>query len=100
MRGWVDRWFWLGKLRLENDRGGALNYVDFRVGPALNSAYVGPDVVDGNSFKVRQIYLVLGFVARIGRYAHKDAALVTILYEAGAVPFVKTNIPQTLMVSF
>ena len=40
-----------------------------------------------------------GYVSWIGQYAEKDAALVEVLYEAGAVPFVKTNIPQTLMVS-
>lgn len=35
----------------------------------------------------------------VGNYSDQDALLVQILYEAGAVPFVKTNIPQTLMVS-
>lgn len=34
----------------------------------------------------------------IGKYASRDAVLVEILYEAGAVPFVRTNVPQTLMV--
>lgn len=40
-----------------------------------------------------------GYVSWIGNYSERDATLVTILYEAGAVPFVRTNIPQTLMVS-
>lgn len=39
-----------------------------------------------------------GYVSWIGDYSDRDATLVTILYEAGAVPFVRTNIPQTLMV--
>lgn len=39
-----------------------------------------------------------GYVSWIGNYADKDAALVEILYECGAVPFVQTNVPQTLMV--
>lgn len=40
----------------------------------------------------------LGYVSWIGKYAERDSALVEVLYEAGAVPFVKTNVPQTLMV--
>ena len=35
----------------------------------------------------------------IGKYYEKDAVLVQILLEAGAVPFVQTNVTQTLMVS-
>ena len=34
----------------------------------------------------------------IGKYADKNAVLVDILYDCGAVPFVRTNVPQTLMV--
>ena len=34
----------------------------------------------------------------IGKYADNDAVLTEILLEAGAVPFVRTNVPQTLMV--
>ena len=44
--------------------------------------------------------LFAGFVQLIGNYSEEDAVLITVLYEAGAVPFVRTNIPQTLMVSF
>ncbi len=40
----------------------------------------------------------LGYVSWIGKYAEKDSVLVQILYDAGAVPFVQTNVPQTLMV--
>lgn len=41
---------------------------------------------------------MIGYVSWIGVSAERDALIVTILYEAGAVPFVKTNLPQTLMV--
>jgi Asp-tRNA(Asn)/Glu-tRNA(Gln) amidotransferase A subunit family amidase len=43
--------------------------------------------------------VVLGYVANIGDFATKDCVIVEILYELGAVPFVRTNVPQTLMVS-
>ncbi|KAF8314220.1 general amidase [Clavulina sp. PMI_390] len=39
---------------------------------------------------------VMGYVSWIGKVADRDAALVEILYEAGAVPFVRTNVPQSL----
>ncbi|OAX34389.1 general amidase [Rhizopogon vinicolor AM-OR11-026] len=39
----------------------------------------------------------MGYVSWIGQYAEKNAVLVDILLECGAVPFVRTNIPQTLM---
>lgn len=38
-------------------------------------------------------------MAHIGDFATKDSVLVEILHELGAVPFVRTNVPQTLMVS-
>lgn len=40
----------------------------------------------------------IGYVSWIGKYANEDAVLVQVLYDAGAVPFVRTNVPQTLMV--
>jgi amidase len=43
--------------------------------------------------------LILGYVSWIGRYAEKNAVLVDVLIECGAVPFVRTNLPQTVMVS-
>jgi amidase len=45
------------------------------------------------------LIMILGYVSWIGIYAEHNAVLVDILYEAGAVPFVKTNVPQTLMVT-
>ncbi|GJJ09663.1 hypothetical protein Clacol_003887 [Clathrus columnatus] len=40
---------------------------------------------------------VMGYVSWIGKYSEVDAALVEILVAQGAVPFVRTNVPQTLM---
>ncbi|KAI0027805.1 amidase signature domain-containing protein [Vararia minispora EC-137] len=40
----------------------------------------------------------LGYTTRIHRPENDDAVIATLLRNAGAVPFVKTNIPQTLMV--
>ncbi|KAJ7644233.1 general amidase [Roridomyces roridus] len=39
----------------------------------------------------------IGYAKWIGRVAESDCVLVEILYECGAVPFVRTNVPQTLM---
>ncbi|KZS93000.1 general amidase [Sistotremastrum niveocremeum HHB9708] len=39
----------------------------------------------------------MGYISWIGKPASKNAVLVDILLEAGAVPFVRTNVPQTLM---
>ena len=41
---------------------------------------------------------VLGYVSWIGRVAERDATLTEILTECGAVLYVRTNVPQTLMV--
>ena len=40
-----------------------------------------------------------GYACNIGKFAEDDCVLVEILYKLGAVPFVRTNVPQTLMVS-
>ncbi|KAG2007109.1 hypothetical protein CC2G_014828 [Coprinopsis cinerea AmutBmut pab1-1] len=39
----------------------------------------------------------MGYVSWIGDVAKKNAVLVDILESLGAIPFVKTNVPQTLM---
>ncbi|KAH0838330.1 general amidase [Lanmaoa asiatica] len=46
---------------------------------------------------VKGLETTMGYVSWIGKYAEKNAVLVDILEECGAVPFVRTNIPQTLM---
>ncbi|KAF7352305.1 Amidase domain-containing protein [Mycena venus] len=38
-----------------------------------------------------------GYVSLVGQFAEKDSVLVDILESLGAIPFVKTNVPQTLM---
>ncbi|KDQ63717.1 hypothetical protein JAAARDRAFT_148343 [Jaapia argillacea MUCL 33604] len=40
---------------------------------------------------------IMGYVSGIGKYSEHDAVLVQILYDCGAVPFVRTNVPQTIM---
>ena len=40
-----------------------------------------------------------GYAFNIGKFAEDDCVLVEILYKLGAVPFVRTNVPRTLMVS-
>ncbi|THH06919.1 hypothetical protein EW145_g3745 [Phellinidium pouzarii] len=47
--------------------------------------------------RLKGLETTIGYVSWIGDYATRDATLATILYEAGAVPFVRTNVPQTLM---
>lgn len=44
-------------------------------------------------------YMATGYVSWVGKPAAKNAVVADILYECGAVPFVRTNVPQTLMVS-
>lgn len=39
-----------------------------------------------------------GYVSWIGQVAERDAVLTEILIECGAVLYVRTNVPQTLMV--
>lgn len=43
--------------------------------------------------------VVVGFASRVGKYAEEDAAIVEALYECGAIFYVKTNVPQSLMVT-
>ena len=40
----------------------------------------------------------MGYVSWIGKYEEEDSYLVTLLAKAGAVFYVKTNVPQSLMV--
>lgn len=40
----------------------------------------------------------MGYVAWIGKYEEDDSVLVTLLQKAGAVFYVKTSVPQSLMV--
>jgi len=40
----------------------------------------------------------MGYVSWIGKYEKDDSVLVTLLLKAGAVFYVKTSVPQSLMV--
>ncbi|KAF9528397.1 general amidase [Crepidotus variabilis] len=50
-----------------------------------------------DQFTMKGLETVMGHAGWIGEEAEEDCALVTILYECGAVPFTRTNVPQTLM---
>jgi amidase len=41
---------------------------------------------------------ISGYVSWVGKVAERDAVLTEILLECGAVLYVRTNVPQTLMV--
>lgn len=46
---------------------------------------------------VKGFETVMGYVSRIGQIVQEDAAVTKILLRAGAIPFVHTNVPQSLM---
>ncbi|KAI0757030.1 general amidase [Daedaleopsis nitida] len=46
---------------------------------------------------IKGLETVMGYAAWIGKYAEDDAVLVKLLLQAGAVLYVRTNVPQTLM---
>ncbi|KAI0730356.1 general amidase [Fomitopsis betulina] len=48
-------------------------------------------------FSVRGIETTNGLASRVGKYAQEDAVIVEALYECGAIFFVKTNVPQSVM---
>ena len=65
---------------------------------------VGP--LHGLPISIKDSFQVVGSVATIGfvsfmdnAVSDKNSALVDVLLELGAVVYVKTNIPQTMMVS-
>ncbi|OJT12867.1 Acetamidase [Trametes pubescens] len=50
-----------------------------------------------DQFCIKGMETIMGYAGWIGRVADRDSVLVELLYECGAVPFVRTNVPQTLM---
>ncbi|XP_066301433.1 fatty-acid amide hydrolase 1-like [Branchiostoma lanceolatum] len=61
-------------------------------------------LLHGVPFSIKENYLIKGMVTTMGvtKYLdtpadHEDAVIVQVLKKQGAVPFVKTNIPQTLL---
>ncbi|KAI4518655.1 amidase [Schizophyllum commune Loenen D] len=50
-----------------------------------------------DQFDVAGKECTMGIASWLGRISAEDAALVTVLKNAGAIPYVRTNVPQTLM---
>ncbi|TFL04643.1 amidase signature domain-containing protein [Pterulicium gracile] len=50
-----------------------------------------------DQFTMRGLETIMGYAAWIGERAESDCVLVETLYQLGAVPFTRTNVPQTLM---
>ncbi len=50
-----------------------------------------------DQFDVAGVDSTLGYAARVDQPARENACIVSILLNAGANPFVKTNLPQTIM---
>ncbi|KAJ6520067.1 general amidase [Mycena sanguinolenta] len=50
-----------------------------------------------DQISIKGLESTMGYVSWIGQVAEKNSVLVDILESLGAVPFVKTNVPQTLM---
>ncbi|KAF7347634.1 Amidase domain-containing protein [Mycena venus] len=50
-----------------------------------------------DQISIQGIESTIGYVSWVGQFAEKNSVLVDILESLGAVPFVKTNVPQTLM---
>ncbi|TBU30787.1 general amidase [Dichomitus squalens] len=49
-----------------------------------------------DQFCLKGMETIMGYAGWIGRISQFDSVLVEILYDCGAVPFVRTNVPQTL----
>ncbi|TBU38041.1 general amidase [Dichomitus squalens] len=46
---------------------------------------------------IKGLETTMGYAAWVGKYAEDDAVLVKLLLKAGAIPYVRTNLPQTIM---
>ncbi|CAL1695906.1 unnamed protein product [Somion occarium] len=66
-----------------------------------NATVVGPlhglPISLKDQFRVKGHEASMGYVAWLGQVAEDDSALVKLLRQSGAVFYVKTNVPQTLM---
>lgn len=51
-----------------------------------------------DQFRVKGLETCMGYVAWIGKYDTSNSVLVDLLLKAGAVFYVKTSVPQSLMV--
>ncbi|CAL1696974.1 unnamed protein product [Somion occarium] len=50
-----------------------------------------------DQFCIKGLETIMGYASWIGPVSEKSCVLVEILYDLGAVPFVRTNVPQTLI---
>ncbi|KAN0063736.1 hypothetical protein ACQY0O_003786 [Thecaphora frezii] len=50
-----------------------------------------------DQFRIKGSDATIGYVSYVGRTAEYDSVCTTLLKQAGAIPFVKTNLPQTIM---
>ncbi|KAJ6084348.1 hypothetical protein N7486_011148 [Penicillium sp. IBT 16267x] len=50
-----------------------------------------------DQFHVKDYELNIGYVSRVGTISHRDCTLVSLLLQAGAVLYVRTNLPQNIM---
>ncbi|KAJ7193376.1 general amidase [Mycena pura] len=50
-----------------------------------------------DQLNIKGLESTIGYVSWVGQYAEENSVLIDILESLGAVPFVKTNVPQTLM---
>ncbi|KAG5636312.1 hypothetical protein H0H81_008426 [Sphagnurus paluster] len=53
-----------------------------------------------DQIRLKGIESTMGYASWVGNYAERNSVLVDALEALGAVLYVKTNVPQTLMVSF
>ncbi|KAF2654945.1 Acetamidase [Lophiostoma macrostomum CBS 122681] len=51
-----------------------------------------------DQFRVKGVETSMGYVSWLGKYDEEESVLTTLLRKAGAVFYVKTSVPQTLMV--
>lgn len=52
-----------------------------------------------DQFDIKDVELTMGYAAYLGRISPENSALVDLLEANGAIIYVRTNVPQTLMVS-
>ncbi|KAL1985127.1 hypothetical protein VTN96DRAFT_8256 [Rasamsonia emersonii] len=50
-----------------------------------------------DQFRIKGIETSMGYVAWLGKYETEESVMITLLRKAGAVFYVKTSVPQTLM---
>lgn len=51
-----------------------------------------------DQFRIKGLETSMGYVGWVGKYDTEDSVLITMLRKAGAVFYVKTSVPQSLMV--